>query len=707
MTGTVIRRLQALGVTMFRINLSHTKLEQLEKTISFIRRHSTVPICLDSEGAQIRTAEFAGGKVHFRESTIVTAHKKLVAGDAMNFNFVPRNIIDTFKVGDFVSIDFNAVLVQVVDKSDDVVRLRVIAGGAVGTNKAVTVQRDIPMPPMSAKDQAAMKMGVEMGIRHFALSFANQGSDVDLIRSIVGDDSFLISKIECKNGIENLDDILEKSDALLIDRGDLSREMPLERIPELQKMIIKRAKASGRKVYVATNLLESMINDPLPTRAEVNDIYNTLLDGADGLVLAAETAIGKFPIRCANMIVRMMDCYDNGIDPNDPSSFDTTSMLAPPHGGSLKLSVSSVDKVDDFDRLPKIEVPITTLLDCEQIANGVYSPLSGFMDKATVETVLNDMKLPSGESWPMPILLSLDPSVVKSFGMGDRIRLASPAGKVHAIVDVTEIFGLDVGLTAKKWFGTDDDAHPGVKRFRSENGAFVAGAVTMVAPLPTEFRHYNLTPEQSRFIFNHRGWSQVVGFHGRNPPHRAHTFIQLQALERTGADGLFINPVIGAQRSGDFLAEFVLKSYQMMLEFNLYAQSRVLLGSFSTYPRFCGPREAVFTAICRQNMGCSHFIIGRDHAGVGNYYGPDDAIRLFDSMHDLKIEPVYFEEIHYNPETDQLREGVAGPDDLKISGTKVRDAILNGEHVPDWMMWTPLQDMLIGEIEAGRQIVAS
>lgn len=706
LNGTVIRRLEKVGVTIFRINLSHTKLEQVEHVIREIRKHTELPICIDSEGAQIRTGLFVEGATVLRENTIVRAHRNLVAGDPLNINFVPLGIFNRFEVGDFISIDFNSVLAQVIGFEADCVILRVIVGGKIGSNKAVTVRRKIDMPALSEKDVAAMKIGLEYNIRHFALSFANNSNDVEAMRAIVGSDTFIISKIECKNGIDNLDGILNASNAVLIDRGDLSREMPLERIPQLQKMIIRQAKSHNRPVYVATNLLESMVTEALPTRAEINDIHNTLLDGADGLVLAAETAIGKHPIRCANMIVTMMNCHEKGLDPNSPVSFDITSLLVPPHGGELVASHVDADSVEDFTELPTLMLSTDSLMDCEQFAHGVYSPLRGFMDSETVRCVLDEMKLPSGTSWTMPILLPVDPHDAKKLSTGQRVRLAAENGNIHAVIDVQNIFTLDLHETARKWFGTDDSAHPGVARLYSNSNTFIGGPVTLTKRLPSDYQPFSLFPEQSRFIFNHRGWSEIVGFHGRNPPHRAHTHIQLRALEITGADGLFISPIIGPQKSGDFNAAYVLKCYQMMLEFNVYPQGRAMLGSFSTYPRFCGPREAVFSAICRQNMGCSHFIIGRDHAGVGNYYGPSDSIRLFEKLPDIEIEPVFFDTIYYDLNADTLREGDPGDSGLLISGTQVRDAICKGVHVPDWMMWMPLQDLLLNERAAGHEVFA-
>jgi len=301
-----IKRLETVGASLFRLNLSHIDLNEIKGLINLVQSSTSVPLCLDTEGAQIRTGSFVDGTVNVRGNTHIRAEKKLVPGDAKTFNFYPNNIIDALIPGDFISIDFNAVLVQVTEKSEDGVEMRVINGGPIGSNKAVTVNREIPMPPLTEKDRGAIDIGLQMAISHFALSFSNHGDDVQVLRDLVGPDAFIISKIESLGGLTHLDDIANKSNALLIDRGDLSRQIPVERIPSCQKRIIAQAKKLNRPVYVATNLLESMVTSPGPTRAEVNDIYNTLCDGADGLVLAAETAIGKYPIRCASTVIKMM-----------------------------------------------------------------------------------------------------------------------------------------------------------------------------------------------------------------------------------------------------------------------------------------------------------------------------------------------------------------------------------------------------------------
>src|SRR3990172_6283982 len=217
----IIQRLEQSGATLFRINLSHTRLADLEGIIETIRQATQVPICLDSEGAQIRTGEFVDGSINLRDNTMVRVHFRRVPADDKNLNFYPLDIARLLELGDFVSIDFNSVLVQVIARDDDGVVMRVLQGGLVGQNKAVTVERDIPMPPLTDKDQAALAMGGEMGLSHFALSFASRGEDVRQLRRLVGKDAFVISKIESRSGLENLEEIAAGSDALLIDRGEL------------------------------------------------------------------------------------------------------------------------------------------------------------------------------------------------------------------------------------------------------------------------------------------------------------------------------------------------------------------------------------------------------------------------------------------------------------------------------------------------------
>jgi pyruvate kinase len=701
----VISRLDDLGVSLFRINLSHTKAQDLTTIIENIQQFTNVPICLDTEGAQIRTGDFVDLRIELRENSIVRGHRRKVPGDPTGFNFYPNNIVDEFQIGDFISIDFNSVLVQVIDMDEGGAVMRVINGGAVGRNKAVTVEREIVMNPLTDNDRACLAIGMEKGLSHYALSFASCREDVDEIRCLTSKDAFIISKIESLRGLAHLNDIADASAALLIDRGDLSRQVPLERIPEVQKAIIKTAKNMNRKVYVATNLLESMITLPTPTRAEVNDIYNTLLDGADGLVLAAETAIGAHPIACASMVSKMIQNFEKP-EKADPLEYpsDPISLLIEPHGGHLVQRHASVDEREQATKLPRLQVSDTTLLDCEQITHGTYSPLSGFMDRATCDAVLDTSRLPNGTIWPMPVLLSAPKDVTQDFGVGDKVALVGADDTVYATLDVAEIFTMDLEHVAQKWFGTSSKDHPGVTRLFRDGDQFIAGDVALVERLPSPYRHYELTPAQSRFIFAHKGWSKVVGFHTRNPIHRGHEHIQLQALQDTGADGLYINPVIGPKKSGDFLPGPIMLSYQTMLEFGLFPKGKVILGSFATYSRYAGPREAVFTALCRKNMGCSYFIIGRDHTGVGDFYAPGANQAYMEELGDFGIQPVFFDGVGYDPETARHGFATDGANLIPIDGTQVRDALRDGASVPDWMMRDIIQETLGAEVAQNRPL---
>ena len=707
----VIGRLADLGATLFRINLSHTALDDVASTVKFIQSVTDVPVCLDTEGAQIRTGTLADGSVTLKENHIVRICRKRVPGDATQLNFNPRNIIDAIEIGDFISIDFASVLVQVIgfegEDSGDCAVARVLHGGIVGSNKAVTVEREIALPALSKKDRGAIAAGRELGLRHFALSFANRGDDVALIRELAGRDAQIISKIETLDGLRNLQQIADLSDALLIDRGDLSRQVPIERIPALQKSIIKTARARGRKIYVATNLLESMVVEPTPTRAEVNDIYNTLADGADGLVLAAETAIGKYPVLCAAMVVKVVQNFESGTADLLPSQFvEPVSLLPSPQGGALVERMATPEERAEANGLRRLTVRDSDLLDCEQIAQGTFSPLTGFMDRETLDSVLAENRLPSGAVWTMPMILQMPDDAVRGVSIGDWVVLSNDAGTSRALLKVSEIYRIDTRAVARQWFGTDSVDHPGAAQMMTAGETVLAGDISLLDALPSPFRHYLLSPHQTRFLFAHKNWSRVVGFHTRNVAHRVHQFIQVEALERAHADGLFISPVIGPKKPNDFLPEPIMRSYQLLLEFGRYETGRVILGGFSTWPRYCGPREAVFTALCRKNMGCSHFIIGRDHAGVGDFYGPDENRRIFDAVGDIGIEPMFFDAIGFDKATQSyVPEGHGGAAPQSISGTMARETLIAGDRLPDWFMDEVVQDMLHDEIAAGRQVL--
>lgn len=708
LNDAVIARLDELGVSLFRINLAHTKIEDLPRVIEYVGSRTRVPLCLDTVGAQVRTGELVGGQVELEEHDTVLIRSRPFLGSAKEFNLYPGEIVSSLEVGDFISIDFNAVLVQVIAKADEEATLRVLNGGVMGQNKAVTMHRQLALPPLTEKDKEGLAISAEMGIRHIALSFANRADDVDEIRAAFGKKAFVISKIECRNGLSNLEEIAARSDALLIDRGDLSREVPIEQIPVVQKWVIRRAREAGRPVYVATNLLETMVSDPTPSRAEVNDVYNTLLDGADGLVLAAETAIGRYPVACASMIVKLVHEYETrDRDRADYYPDDPKSLLVEPHGGRLVHREAQAADLADLDAHPTLAVPETVLMDCHQIAMGTYSPLAGFMTRAELEGVLNDHRVPDGSVWTLPVVLQFGKEEAKHLPSAGRVVLTDVSGQPQAFLDVTEVYTVDLEQVAGPWFGTASSDHPGVRRLMSGGDHFVAGGVTFIQRPTTSYAHFELTPVQTRFLFTHKGWSRVVGFHTRNIAHRVHEHIQLSALVSTHADGLYISPVLGPRKTGDFLPGPIMQSYQVLVESGVYPKGKVALGSFATYPRYCGPREAVFTALCRKNMGCSHFIIGRDHAGVGDFYGPESNRALFDRLGDIGVTPVFFEAIGYNPRSGDYEELDRKETLEPISGTLMREALRVNRPLPEWFMRPVVRDMLRAELAQGREVFAA
>jgi len=298
----VIKKLSLNGVHLFRINLSHTKIDDLSKVIDKIQSWTDVPICLDSEGAQVRNQGMESESVYFsKDSKVKICHEEVI-GDSKKISFTPNTVAKQLKVNDIIRIDFNALKLKVIEDKGDYLIANVEVPGGVGSNKAADIDREIHLDAVTSKDKKAFKIGLEKGITNFSLSFTHSAKDVKEMRSIIGNNSNLISKIESIRGVMNLQEILPLVDQILIDRGDLSREVPIERIPFIQRLIISYSKSRNVPVYVATNLLESMIKTSSPTRAEANDVASTLLMGASGLVLAAETAIGKYPVESVEMV---------------------------------------------------------------------------------------------------------------------------------------------------------------------------------------------------------------------------------------------------------------------------------------------------------------------------------------------------------------------------------------------------------------------
>jgi pyruvate kinase len=304
-----VQTLAKKGVNLFRINLSHTALDDVESLISKIQSWTDVPVCLDSEGAQVRNGFMESGSVVYQTGDSVYIHPKAILGDRQNISFTPDSVYSQLNEGDEIRVDFDSVAFRITGVESDQLIATVLQGGRVGSNKGAVVSRPLQLDPITPKDKAAFEIGLSMGIKNFALSFTHCAEDVRRVREIIGEMT-LISKIESIQGVLNLKEILPLVDQILIDRGDLSREIPIEKIPFIQRSIIAYARMYETPVYVATNLLESMINHGSPTRAEANDVASTLLMGASGLVLAAETAIGQYPVESVEMITAIIKQFE-------------------------------------------------------------------------------------------------------------------------------------------------------------------------------------------------------------------------------------------------------------------------------------------------------------------------------------------------------------------------------------------------------------
>ena len=282
--------------------MSHTPISELRQVISLLQSWSNIPVCVDTEGAQVRNQKMESEKVFLTKGSMMKIHFTEVVGNSENISLYPEQVAPKLEINDIIRVDFNSVVLQVKSKSDSYVIAEVLEEGYVGSNKAANVDREMNLQAITNKDIEAIKIARNLGIKDYSLSFTNNADDVLKMRKLVGENATIISKIESINGLLNLSSILDHTDSILIDRGDLSREVPIEKIPFLQRKIIKECITNKTPVYVATNLLETMILAKNPSRAEVNDVASTVMMGANGLVLAAETAIGLHPVDSVKMV---------------------------------------------------------------------------------------------------------------------------------------------------------------------------------------------------------------------------------------------------------------------------------------------------------------------------------------------------------------------------------------------------------------------
>jgi sulfate adenylyltransferase len=335
---------------------------------------------------------------------------------------------------------------------------------------------------------------------------------------------------------------------------------------------------------------------------------------------------------------------------------------------------------DGVERLETVTLTPRELADLDMIASGALSPLEGFMGRDDYERVVEEMRLSSGLPWALPVCLA-----VERAPLGDRVALADAQGRPLAVLEVDEVFEYDREREADRCFRTTEDAHPGVARLYGQPGLYLSGRVTVFErPEPT-FPELALDPTQTRAAFAERGWRRVVGFQTRNPIHRAHEYLTKVALETV--DGLLVHPLVGETKSDDVPAATRVACYHVLLD-RYYPADRVLLAAFPAAMRYAGPREAIWHAICRKNFGCSHFIVGRDHAGVGSYYGTYDAQLIFDEFEagELGIQPMFFEHSFFCRTCGSMASAKTCPhppeDHVHLSGTKVRELLSHGELPP-------------------------
>lgn len=384
-----------------------------------------------------------------------------------------------------------------------------------------------------------------------------------------------------------------------------------------------------------------------------------------------------------------------------------SSHLIQPHGGKLVNRIVDADKASQLKAaaasLPKITLSAKQACDLEMIAIGAFSPLTGFVKKADFEGICKNMHLANGTVWPIPITLSVDDAVKATLKQGGQAALHHADGTLLAVIDVEEIYAHDKKLEVPNVFGTEDPAHPGVKAVLDEGDWCVGGDIHVITVTPEkepgeQFTEHRLTPAQTRDEFAKRGWKTVSAFQTRNPIHRAHEYLCKCAQEIT--DGILIHPLVGETKPGDIPADVRMECYQTIIK-HYFVAERTMLTVMPAAMRYAGPREAVQHALIRQNYGISHFIVGRDHAGVGDYYGTYDAQNIFDQFKDgeIEIEILKFEHAAWSHKAQGMVSGKTFPkiqgDQVFLSGTKVRDMLAAGERPPAEFSRPEVADVLI------------
>lgn len=373
-------------------------------------------------------------------------------------------------------------------------------------------------------------------------------------------------------------------------------------------------------------------------------------------------------------------------------------MTSTPHGGRL-VTISTFkptpEEIKDKSESLKVQISDETKVTISNIANGILSPLTGFLNAADYHNVIDNMRLSDDTPWTIPILLHVPESFTA--GSGDEITLVDEKGLPAAQLDYEEIYVISKKECAEKVFKTVDEAHPGVAKIYSASEKILAGRLKSVAGFENKaFENVTLFPKETRVLFDEKGWRDIIAFQTRNAPHIGHEYVQKTGL--AFADGIFINPVLGKKKSGDFKDEVILTAYQALVK-NYYPMSSVVLSVLHYEMQYAGPKEAIMHAIMRKNFGCTHIAIGRDHAGVGNYYGPYAAHEIFKEFPDLGIQPIFMREFYYCNKCLGIANEKICPhpesDRLTFSGTKLRKMFLSGEVPPKEFMRPEVSEVIL------------
>ncbi|MFX0096367.1 MAG: sulfate adenylyltransferase [Candidatus Hodarchaeota archaeon] len=377
------------------------------------------------------------------------------------------------------------------------------------------------------------------------------------------------------------------------------------------------------------------------------------------------------------------------------------SKLPKPHGGKLInriLSKTARKKIiNELSEFEKVEISKDLAVDIENISNGVFSPLEGPLSSVDFDSVLHEMRLASDIPWTIPIVLDISSRMIRERALKQgEIVILTHRNMPISLLYIEDIYAYDKKKFVKRVFKTDDSDHPGVAKILQSEDRLVGGKIELINNIENPFVQYTLRPIETRVLFKEKGWRTVVGFQTRNAPHMGHEYVQKTAL--TFVDGLFINPVIGKKKAGDFKDEVILKTYRELIDY-YYLKDKAVMAILRTEMRYAGPKEAIFHAIVRKNFGCTHFIVGRDHAGVGKYYGPYDSQEVFMEFSDLGISPIFFKEFHFCRKclgyvSAQICPH-SGNDVIRPSGTKIRRMLMRREIPPKEMIRSEVAEIIL------------